>query len=200
MEAEMTRPAISSDAPANAFTGSAESRFFGIGANDVEQARVKARVRAAAPEEARPSDWSGMYLRITIDQSDSLRIFNAIQSLYLSMNRPRDREIAERITELHRVVLAEGEQISALSLEQFTEFLLRHPDLRFPRITMTPNGTLRTRWIQGPENFVAIEFTGKSLVRLVAEVPREGGQTASYFASEPMDSVVAVSRAIGGSL
>ena len=35
------------------------------------------------------------------DESDGLAIFNAIQTLYLSRNQPRDRQIAERITNLH---------------------------------------------------------------------------------------------------
>ena len=131
------------------------------------------------------------------DESDGLAIFNCIQALYLSHNQPRDRQIAERITNLHRIVLGEGEQISAGSLEQFTEFFRKEPELAFPRITMTPDGTLRARWIQDREHFVAIEFTGKPLVRLVAEVPRDGGQTASYFASEPFEGVVVASRKLG---
>jgi hypothetical protein len=126
------------------------------------------------------------------------KTFDAIQALYLSNNRPRDRQIAERITELHRVVLEEGEHIMPASIEQFADFFLKHPTLNFPRIFVTPNGTLRARWIQSPENFVAIEFTGKPRVRMVAELPRDG-ETAAYFVSEPITSVVAYSRAIGAS-
>lgn len=145
-------------------------------------------------------DASSVVWRIVSDQSDSLRVFDAIQSLYLSDNRPRDRQIAERITELHRDVLAEGEQILPSSLVQFTDFFLVHPNLGFPRITMTPDGTLRARWIRDREDFVAIEFTGSPLVKLVAEIPRAEGQTAAYFASESINSVVQFSHAIGGSL
>jgi hypothetical protein len=198
MEAAMIKPPIFSSASASGFTGSADVRLFDIGAADAHRANIEARQRSVARERLLPKpDWLGMPLRIISEQSNSLSTFDAIQSLYLSTNRPRDRQIAERITELHRDVLAEGEQILPASLVQFTEFFLRHPNLSFPRITMTPDGTLRARWVRGPESFVAIEFTGRPLVKLVAEIPREGGQTAAYFASEPIDSVVPISRAIG---
>jgi hypothetical protein len=132
-------------------------------------------------------------------QSASHQVFDAIQSLYLSDNRPRDREIAARITTLHRHALLEGEQILPASLVQFVDFFLSDAELRLPKITLTPDGALRSRWIRGPEDFVAIEFTGHTLVKLVIEVPRDGGQIASHFASEAIDRVVSVSRAIGAS-
>jgi hypothetical protein len=125
------------------------------------------------------------------------RIFDAIQSFYLSLNRPRDRQIAERITTLFRDAVADAEQILPASLAQFTAFFLTHAYLKLPKITLTPDGTLRARWINGVEDFVAIEFTGDRLVKLVAEVPREEGQTASYFATELVESAIKVGQAIG---
>jgi hypothetical protein len=198
METAMIQLAISG-AHQSDFTGSIELALFKMGATDAGRASIEAQLRTAREKlrswHVRPN----MYpLRIGKDQSDSSRIFDAIQTLYLSHNRPRDRRLAERITDLHRIVLAEAEQISAASLEQFTTFFLKESKLTIPRITMTPDGTIRARWIYGPKHFVAIEFTGKQLVRLVAEVPRDDEQIASYFVSEPIDSVAAAVRNIGG--
>ena len=130
--------------------------------------------------------------------SNSAQIFDAIQALYLSSNRPRDRQIAERVTTIHRDALAEGELIRAESLTQFASFFVQNPDLHFPKITLTPDGTLRARWIRGPGDFVAIEFTGQPLVRLVAEMPRDN-ETARYFISEPVRTIVETARVIGAS-
>jgi hypothetical protein len=130
---------------------------------------------------------------------DHIDIFNSIQSLYLSHNRPRDRQIAERITALHRLALEEDQHIAATSLAQFTAFFRSHPDLSLPKITLTPDCTLRIRWIHGADSFIAIEFMGGSMVKLAAEIPRKSGQISKHFASESVDSVVSVSRAIGAS-
>jgi|RhiMetdeSRZDD1v2_1073273.scaffolds.fasta_scaffold144821_4 hypothetical protein len=133
------------------------------------------------------------------ESADSEQIFDAIQSLYLSNNRTRDRQIAIRIIALYRDALAEDERILSASLRQFADFFLAHPDLSLPRITLTPDGTLRARWIQGTGSFTAIEFTGKLLAKLVAEIPREGGQTAQYFGVERVDKILSSARAIGAS-
>lgn len=136
---------------------------------------------------------------ITPESADSEQIFDAIQSLYLSNNRTRDRQIAARIIALYRDALAEDERILSASLRQFADFFLAHPDLSLSRITLTPDGTLRVRWIQGEGSFTAIEFTGKPLAKLVAEIPREGGLTARYFSVESVNKIVSFARAIGAS-
>src|SRR6266545_2820943 len=127
---------------------------------------------------------------MTPEFADSEQIFNAILSLHLSDNRTRDRKIADRLTTLCRDALEEDERILSASLRQFTTFFLEPHDLGLPRIILTPNGTLRVRWIQGAGSFTALEFTGKPLVQLVAEIPRAGGETARYFSDELVDDVV----------
>jgi hypothetical protein len=131
--------------------------------------------------------------------SDILRIFDAIQDLYRSNNMPRDRQIADRITVLHQDALAEDQHILPGSLRQLTNFFLAHPYLGLPKITLTPDGTLRARWIRGPENFVAIEFTGEPLAKLVSEIPRRHNLTAAHFSREPLSNIVSVASAIGAS-
>jgi hypothetical protein len=95
--------------------------------------------------------------------------------------------------------MAEDEHILADSLRQFRDFFLAHPDLGLPKITLTPDGTLRARWIHGLGDFVAIEFTGKPLARLIAEIPRDNTLTARYFSSESIQIILAVARSIGAS-
>ena len=134
---------------------------------------------------------------MTPKYAGSEQIFNAILSLHLSDNRTRDRKIADRLTILCRDALEEDERILSASVRQFTKFFLEHHDLGLPRIILTPHGTLRVRWMQGTGSFTALEFTGKPLVQLVAEIPRAGGETARYFSDELVDDVVSYARAIG---
>lgn len=131
------------------------------------------------------------------DFVDSTEIFDAIRSLYLSASQPRDRAIATRITALYRDALAEEERILSASLRQFTAFFLAHPDLGLPKITLTPDGTLRVRWIQSAGSFTAIEFVGGEVAKLVAEIPRGEGVTAQHFIREHIQHIIEVARAIG---
>jgi hypothetical protein len=134
-------------------------------------------------------DFSPKYLR---DQ----QLFQAVRALRLSGNE-RNSRIADRLTALYRDSLSEGESMLADSVKQFAEFFLTHGELKIPKITLTPDGTLRARWIIGDGNFIAVEFTGKPLVKFVAEVPRNRGLTAQYFSSEPIENVLPAARAIG---
>lgn len=134
---------------------------------------------------------------VTPEATEGEKIYDVIESLYLSNNRPRDRQIAERIIALHRDSLDEDERIIYASLHQFAKFFLAHPDLSLPKITLTPDSTLRARWIQGVGSFTAIEFTGKPLVKLVAEIPRQHGLTGKHFSAEPVDDILSCARAIG---
>jgi hypothetical protein len=126
-------------------------------------------------------------------------IFDAIQALYLSHNTARDRQIAMRLMTLYRVALEEDETIRPASISQFREFFLAHPDLGLPKITLTPDGTLRARWIHGAGDFIALEFTGEQNAKLVAEIPRDNGLTATHFGSEPLPNIVAVAQGMGAS-
>ena len=142
-----------------------------------------------------PRYWSSP--NITVEGPDAEHIFDAVQAFYLSNNKSRDRKIADRITALYRDALAEGEHIYPASLKQFTQFFLKNKDLGFPKITLTPDETLRVRWIQGKDNFVAIEFTGEPDAKLVAEIP--GLVPPMRFSREPLANVIAAAKSMGGS-
>ena len=152
----------------------------------------------AAARELQRTYWASP--NIVAEFTHSQQIFDAIQDLYLSSNTSRDRPIADRITALYRDALADDEHILPASLNQFTNFFLKHPELAVPKITLTPDRTLRARWIHGSNQFVAIEFTGEQHAKLVAEILREDGLIATYFASEPIKNIVKAVRALGASL
>ncbi len=139
------------------------------------------------------------YSETTVDYDDlsKQKIFEAVRDLYLR-GSPRNRQIADRLIALHRDALSEGERIDPESISQFTDFFLRNRDTGVPKITLTPDSTLRVRWLHGAGNFIAIEFTGKALVKVAAEIPREA-EPARYFFSESLDKVASVGLAIGAS-
>ncbi|MFI5461462.1 MAG: hypothetical protein ACHRXM_39205 [Isosphaerales bacterium] len=64
---------------------------------------------------------------INPEQTTSQKIFNAIQALHLSSNAPRDRQIADRITALHRDAIAEDDRICPDCLGQLKDFFLKVP-------------------------------------------------------------------------
>jgi hypothetical protein len=125
---------------------------------------------------------------------------STIELLLQTYNNPRDKQIAKRLSVLWRDAADEGEEILAASISQFRDFFLMHRQPRIPKITLTPDGTLRVRWIHGEGHFFAVEFTGKPLVKLVAEVPRLQGLTAQHFSSEPIANIVTFAQAIGAPL
>jgi hypothetical protein len=156
---------------------------------------LSTRLFETAAREARRSYWVSP--NIVSDYGSSQSIFDAIQALYLSHNRPRNRQIATRLTALYRAALEEDETIRPASISQFKNFFLANPDLGLPKVTLTPGGTLRARWIRGAGDFVAIEFTGEQNAKLVAEIPRDNGLTATHFGSEPLKNIVEIARGMG---
>lgn len=136
----------------------------------------------------------------TAKGSSHQQIANTIQLLLQTHNNPRDQQIVKRLGVLWRDAVEEGEEILPGSVSQFRDFFLMHTQLGLPKVTLTPDGTLRVRWIRGEGHFFAIEFTGKPLLKLVAEVPRKPGVIANHFSSEPIETVIAFAQAIGVSL
>lgn len=126
-------------------------------------------------------------------------IIDAFVALYQSDNNPRDPRIADRLIALYRDALAEGESILVDSIKQFADFFLRYCDVGLPKITLTPDGTLRVRWIRDSGDFTAIEFTGKPEVKMVAEVRREHGPPDRHFLSRSVDDVFSAARDLGAS-
>ncbi|HUY13590.1 MAG TPA: hypothetical protein VMX16_08170 [Terriglobia bacterium] len=172
--------------------------FFLTQAEAIERAiEIKEKKKLIARQQI--PNVQSMPLNLSAEYPSPQRIFNAIQALYQSHNSPPARQIPDRLTALYRDAYAENQSIVADSVSQFADFFRNHRDLGLPKITLTPDGTLRVRWIHGPGNFTAIEFTGKPLAKLVAEIPREGGLTARYFTTEPIENILTAARAVGAS-
>ena len=108
----------------------------------------------------------------------------------------RDLRVLDRLTALYRDSIEEDEVIRSGSLSQLRAFFLENPTLAVPKITLTPSGTLRIRWIPDQEQFTAIEFTGKALCRLVTRI-RRGSHLATSFISEPLSNLMTIASAIG---
>jgi hypothetical protein len=138
--------------------------------------------------------------RITATGKNSLGELHRTIGLLLHTYSLRDAQVAKRLGELYKDAEQEGEKILPSSLAQFGMFFLENPESGVPKITLTPDGSLRARWIQGAGNFFAIEFTGEPLVKLVAEVPRGADVTAQHFSSETIENVPAFALTIGASL
>jgi hypothetical protein len=167
---------------------------------EVAQVFEVLRRRAVGPREVASAVIYRVHYAISPELAARSQIFNAIQALYQSRNNPRDRQIVERLTALYRDALSEDETLDAESATQFAEFFLQNPGLGMPKITLTPDGTLRARWIRLASDFAAIEFTGTPIAKFVAEIPRQGDLTARYFSGEPVENVVPAARAIGAFL
>jgi hypothetical protein len=146
----------------------------------------------------RSSPYTSSFARTPIiiveDRLSTAVVYSVIERFYLSATQ-RHRKIAERLTILYRDALEEEEVIKQSSLSNFAEFFFSNPHISLPKITLTPDGTLRTRWIQ-PRSFIALEFLGSRTVRAVCELPR-GDEKGSFFWTEPMSTVVGSAHSLG---
>jgi hypothetical protein len=161
---------------------------------------IKVRKRKEfAPRSNYPVDQYSAQPNLSAEYFSGKHIIDAFEALYQSDNTPRNRRIADRLIALYRDALAEGESILVDSIKQFADFFLRYRDLGLPKITLTPDGTLRVRWIRGSGDFTAIEFTGKPEVKMVAEVRRENGPPDRHFLSRSTDDILSTARDLGAS-
>jgi hypothetical protein len=135
-----------------------------------------------------------------LPRTEQQQIYDAFRDLYLTSNSERDRLIAKRLATLYADAIDEQQHVVPESFSQFAMFFLKYPDVARPKIMLTPDGTVSAHWIHGPDDFVAIEFTGKTLAKIMAEVPRENGVTSKHFNSELPERIPSLAAAIGASL
>ncbi|SRR5579883_1486217 len=159
---------------------------------------IRKRILTASAKEAKPRLYFVFPVFSAEPPTISEHIFATIKALYLS-NTFRNRRIAQRLKTLYRDALADNEDIVSESIDQFRDFFLANPGTSLPKITLTPDGTLRVRWIHGPNHFVAIEFTGEPLVKLVAEIPGEKGATELYVINYSVQDIFSVAQSIDAS-
>lgn len=90
-----------------------------------------------------------------------------IQTFIYRKPTPFNQQIVNRLNSLCYDALDENEEIIKPSVHQFIEFFFDNRTSILPKITLTPNGTLRARWIYSDSRFFAVEFTGNSKLKLV---------------------------------
>lgn len=113
----------------------------------------------------------------------------------------RDRLIADRLTVLCHDALEEDEQINQESAVQFIKFFLRNPGSELPRITLTPDGTLRARWIYSKNQFFALEFTGDPYLKMVFLLSKASNKTSQpTVLSAPIDEIPVIAAQNGAKL
>lgn len=124
----------------------------------------------------------------------------AVSAFRSGRNQPRDRQIADRLEELGSDALDEGERILLPSIDQFRAFFLDKPGLALPIITLTPDGTLRARWMRSADEVFAVEFTGEPLLRILSRVPRPDGEVAELVAEKTPEMAARIGQTIGAPL
>ena len=93
------------------------------------------------------------------NHADIVEMGNMRQVLEIAVpHASRNRRIALRLMELYLDACSEEEHISTASLRACVVFFLQCPDPSVPKITLTPDGTLRVHWRVGTPEALSIEF------------------------------------------
>jgi hypothetical protein len=85
--------------------------------------------------------------------------------------------LGKRLEQLYAVAReAHPEQAppSLASLKALTAFLVRHPELNYPQVTLTPGGDLTAEWSAGRGKLLSLDFLGAEDVRFVIFAPDPG--------------------------
>lgn len=93
----------------------------------------------------------------------------------------RDQQLAARLNTLAQMAQDDGTPILPTSLAQCAAFFAAHVDASLPKLTVTPVGTLRARWIGEEGTFVALEWTGASVNVCVGEGDRMTSVTPAWI-------------------
>jgi hypothetical protein len=109
----------------------------------------------------------------------------------------KPEKFADRLKALSQDAAEEGESIRPASLAQFLDFFQTHADLGIPKITLTPDGTLRIRWLYDRGDFFAVEFTGRATAKIAAEISGTAAQKVSHFTTTPLGNIVSFAKDIG---
>lgn len=108
-----------------------------------------------------------------------------ISQIRLSPQICHAERIGIRLNDLRCMVLeedVEGEDISAESVRTFFSFLKMHPSLRYPDISLTPDGNIYSRWKGNNGALLGIEFLPESKVAYVvfAPTPSHAGELSRH--------------------
>lgn len=119
---------------------------------------------------------------------------NLISQIRLSRQICHAERIAIRLKDLRCRVLeedGENEDISAESVRTFFSFLKMHPNVRYPDITLTPDGNVYSRWKGNNGALLGIEFLPDSKIAYVvfAPTPSHAGELSRHSGIDFADTV-----------
>lgn len=99
---------------------------------------------------------------------------NLISHIRLTRKINHAKRISTRLNDLRSMVLeetGENEDLSKESVRSFFSFLKMHPNVRYPDITLTPDGNIYSRWKGNNGALLGIEFLPDFKVAYVVFVP-----------------------------
>lgn len=119
---------------------------------------------------------------------------NLISRIRLSSHMLHVERISNRLRDLRRTIREEdGESadISADSIHSFFSFLKMHPNIRYPDITLTPDGHVYSRWKGDNGSLFSAEFLPNSRVGYVVFAPtaRHGGELSRNSGIDFVDTI-----------
>ena len=132
------------------------------------------------------------------------RIEKIVQHIRKALALEDRNRIANRIEVLEEARLEELDNgdlpLSPKSLEAFVSFLRREPGLKYPILTLSPDGFVFAEWEAAPNRYFAVEFLGTNdVVRFVifSPNPRHPDKRVSLSGSATVDTLMIVAEPRG---
>lgn len=132
------------------------------------------------------------------------RIEKIVQHIRKALALEDPDRIANRIEVLEEARLKELDYgdlpLSPKSLEAFVSFLEREPGLKYPILTLSPDGFVFAEWEAAPNRYFAVEFLGTNdVVRFVifSPNPRHPDKRVSLSGSATVDTLMIVAEPRG---
>lgn len=120
---------------------------------------------------------------------------NLISRIQLSQNVLHAEITSNRLRALRDTIREEDgndEDISAESIHSFFSFLKMHPNIRYPDITLTPDGNVYARWKGDNGSLFSVEFLPDSRVGYVVFAPnvRHGNELSRNSGVDFVDTLI----------
>jgi len=103
-----------------------------------------------------------------------VEIYDLVSRIGQSSEIINATRIALRLYQLQEIWGGESPDncdMSSDSLRSFRDFLVFHPRVRYPDITLTPSGNIYARWKSDNKSLLSIQFLPERKVRFVSFVP-----------------------------
>jgi hypothetical protein len=154
---------------------------------------------ASATEAVYAKRWR-LVFRATEDWKRRGEVDHLIGLLQDSADIRCGEKMARRVRALRQMAIEDGDkEMGADSLRSFLEFFTLNPSLKYPEISLTPDGDIYARW-KGPQKMLlSIHFLPESRVRYVLFAP-DHRRPALINRASGTDSVYGVLQTAGSFL